>query len=238
MIYKFDELDSTNKYCLENYESLKDLDVVYALKQKAGRGRLGRSWESDDSIAMSIMLKDNLNYNLGLVSFVAAASLYNVIKKYVPYLSIKWPNDLLVKNQKICGILCQSKISNEGSKCLVVGIGVNTNNDKFSDELKNKATSLYIINKVKYNNKTIINEIINEFKQVYTSFLKGDNKYLSICRENNYLLDKEIEFEYQNKQLTGKVIGINDKCELLVKNENGVLELSTGEVLLKKSYFF
>ena len=234
MIYKFDELDSTNKYCLENYESLKDLDVVYALKQKAGRGRLGRSWESDDSIAMSIMLKDNLNYNLGLVSFVAAASLYNVIKKYVPYLSIKWPNDLLVKNQKICGILCQSKINNEGSKCLVVGIGVNTNNELFSEEIKNKATSLYILNKVKYNNVTIINEIINEF----TSFLKGDNKYLSICRENNYLLDKEIEFEYQNKQLTGKVIGINDKCELLVKNENGVLELSTGEVLLKKSYFF
>ena len=53
MIYKFDELDSTNKYCLENYESLKDLDVVYALKQKAGRGRLGRSWESDGKSVMS-----------------------------------------------------------------------------------------------------------------------------------------------------------------------------------------
>ena len=43
MIYKFNELDSTNKYCLENYESLKHLDVVYALKQTSGRGRMGRS---------------------------------------------------------------------------------------------------------------------------------------------------------------------------------------------------
>lgn len=238
MIYKFAELDSTNKYCLDNYESLEDLDVVYALHQTNGRGRLGRSWFDDDSICMSIVLKDNLNYDLGLISFVAASSVYGVLSKYVKGAMIKWPNDILIDDKKICGILCQSKINNEGTKCLVVGIGVNTNNELFSEEIKNKATSLYILNKVKYNNVTIINEIINEFKQVYTSFLKGDNKFLSICRENNYLLDKEIEFEYQNKLLTGKVIGINDKCELLVKNENGVLELSTGEVLLKKSYFF
>ena len=75
MIYKFNELDSTNKYCLENYNVLKQMDVVYALKQTSGRGRMGRSWESNDSIAMSIVLKDNLNFDLGKISFVAAASI-------------------------------------------------------------------------------------------------------------------------------------------------------------------
>lgn len=238
MFHKFNELDSTNKYCLENYESLNDLDVVYALKQTAGRGRLGRIWESNDSVAMSIILKKELNYDLGLISFVAAASIYNVLIKYVSSLSIKWPNDLLINHQKVCGILCQSKIDSEGAKCLVIGIGINTNNEVFIDELKNKATSLYLINKVKYNNKTLIEEVFNEFIKMYEKFLNGNNEYLLICKENNYLINKEIEFEYHNKLQNGVVIGINDNCELLVKKEKEVLELKTGEVLLKKSYFY
>lgn len=237
MIYKFNELDSTNKYCLENYESLKHLDVVYALKQTSGRGRMGRSWESSDSIAMSITLKDNLVYDLGKVSFIAAASIYNILNKYVLNLSIKWPNDLLVKDQKICGILCQSKIEDD-VKCLVVGIGLNTNNMSFEGELKEKATSLYILNNKKYKNNLLIKKIYREFKRLYKDFEKGNNKYLTICKENNYLLNKEIEFIYENKPLTGVVLDINDACELVIQSEDKIICLKTGEVLLKKAYFF
>ena len=237
MIYKFNELDSTNKYCLENYNELKQMDVVYALKQTFGRGRMGRSWESNDSIAMSIVLKDNLNFDLGKISFVAAASIYNVLKKYVSNLSIKWPNDLLVNDQKICGILCQSKIEDD-AKCLVVGIGLNTNNESFDGELKQKATSLYILNNKKYKNILIIKKIYREFKRLYKLFLKGDTKYLSICKENNYLLNKEIEFIYENKPMSGKVLDINDSCELVIQTKEELICLKTGEVLLKKAYFF
>ena len=147
MIYKFEELDSTNKYVLENYENLNDLDVVYTLKQTNGRGRLGRSWECNESIAMSIVLKDKLSFDLGLVSFVAASALYNVTSKYTNAVSIKWPNDIMVNDQKICGILCQSKIIIK-VECLVVGIGFNTNNESFDGDLKEKATSLYILNNI------------------------------------------------------------------------------------------
>jgi len=238
VIYQFKELDSTNKYCLDNHELLKDFDVVYALNQTSGRGRLGRSWQSGDSIAMSIILKRDLSYDLGLVSFIAAASVYNVVKKYTSNLSIKWPNDLLVNDQKICGILCQSQFEDEKAKCLVVGIGLNTNTENFENDLKDKATSLYILNSNKYSNKLIIKKIVREFKKLYLDFKKGNKAYLQICQNHNYLLEKEIEFIYQNKPMNGKVIGINDDCKLLIQTPEGIICLNTGEVLLKKAYFF
>lgn len=238
MIYKFNELDSTNKYCLENCDSLSELDVVYALHQTNGRGRLGRSWFDDDSICMSIVLKDNLNYDLGLISFVAAAAVYNVVCNYTRNVSIKWPNDILVDHKKICGILCQSTYLDSKAKCIVVGIGLNTNNEQFSEEIKNKATSLYLLNKYKYDNEELINKILKEFEVLYSKFLKGDNEYLAICRGNNYLLNKEIEFIYKQNELSGIVVGINYRCELLVRVDNEEISLNTGEVLLKNSYFF
>jgi BirA family biotin operon repressor/biotin-[acetyl-CoA-carboxylase] ligase len=238
MIRKFIELDSTNKYCLENYNELNHMDVVYALIQTSGRGRLGRTWVSEDSITMSIILKDDLNYDAGLVSFVAASVLHNIINKYTKDVSIKWPNDILVNNQKICGILCQSKIEGNDMKCLVVGIGLNSNTTKFEKELSEKATSLYILNNTKYDNDQLVIEIYNEFNKVYEDFIKGGKEYLNICRKHNYLLNKEIEFVYQNNTLAGVVKGIDDECKLIVDTNSEILHLNTGEVLLKKSYFF
>ena len=237
MIYKFDELESTNKYLLVNYDKYDHLDVIYTLKQTSGRGRLGRSWVSEDSIAMSIVLKNNLNFDLGLVSFVAAAALYNIINKYTKDVSIKWPNDILIKDQKICGILCQSKIT-EQIECLVVGVGLNTNNELFEDELKEKATSLYILNNNKYNNEELIKQISEEFNNMYNLFVAGDKKYLNICKGHNYLLNREIEFVYENKPMNGRVVDINEKCELVVETKESTINLKTGEVLLKKSYFY
>ena len=118
MIYKFDKLDSTNKYALDNYKEYRHLDVVCAVNQTGGRGRLGRVWECNDSIAMTIILKDTLNFNLGLVSFVAAAALYNIINKYTNNVSIKWPNDIYALN--CCGneALKLSGILSEAVLCL------------------------------------------------------------------------------------------------------------------------
>ena len=69
-------------------------------------------------------------------------------------------------------------------------------------------------------------------------FIDGDKTYLDICKKNDYLLDKEIEFVYGNKPMIGMVIDINDSCELVVQTKNDIINLKTGEVLLKKSYFY
>ena len=88
------------------------------------------------------------------------------------------------------------------------------------------------------NNVDIIEQISKEFNRLYNMFLGGNKTYLYICRENNHLLDKEIEFVYENKPITGKVIDINESCELVVQIKNDIINLKTGEVLLKKSYFY
>ena len=73
---------------------------------------------------------------------------------------------------------------------------------------------------------------------LYNLFIKGDKTYLNICKEHNYLMDREIEFMYENKPMSGKVIDINESCELVAQTKNGIINLKTGEVLLKKSYFY
>lgn len=234
MIYKFNELDSTNKYVLDNYESLEDLDVVYALHQTDGRGRLGRSWFDDDSICMSIVLKNNLNYDLGLISFVAASSVYGVLSKYVKGAMIKWPNDILIDDKKICGILCQSKILDNNVKCIVVGIGLNTNTVYLHEEIKDIATSLYLLTNNNYDNEKIVIEILKEFQYFYGKFMSGDKEFIEICRKKNYLLNKKIAYFENGMIKDGVVIDIAENGNLIIISNNIIFQLNSGEVTLKK----
>jgi BirA family biotin operon repressor/biotin-[acetyl-CoA-carboxylase] ligase len=228
---------STNEYIKENADLFYHLDAVYTMCQTNGRGRMGRIWSANGGIAISVFVKDIKNPIL--IPLCAAIAVYNALEKQgIDNLGIKWPNDILVNNQKICGILCQSKIEGNDMKCLVVGIGLNSNTTKFEKELSEKATSLYILNNTKYDNDQLVIEIYNEFNKVYEDFIKGGKEYLNICRKHNYLLNKEIEFVYQNNTLTGVVKGIDDECKLIVDANSEILHLNTGEVLLKKSYFF
>ncbi len=236
MIRVFNELESTNTYGLDEYQNFNNLDVIYALKQTKGRGRLGRSWVSEDSLAMSILLKDDLNFDISLLSFIAASSVFNIVKKHTKNVSIKWPNDILVNDKKICGILCQSRFENDTLKALVVGIGLNTNNKEFFDELNDKATSLYILNNTYYNNMDFAKEIYEEFISLYSDFRNGINTYYDIIINNNYLLNKEVIFIYQNKECVGKVIGIDKNCKLIISYDEKEIALNTGEVLLKNAY--
>lgn len=236
MIIKFAVLDSTNRYCLDNYKSLKHMDVVVADRQTVGRGRLGRVWLSKDAISMSVLLKDISEKTANnLVSFVMAVSVFNVLKKHNILSSIKWPNDIILNNKKICGILAQSRYE-ENLACLVIGVGLNTNTEQFDNSIINKATSLFLETGIKYDNDNLIEEISNEFYVLYQKFANGDHSFIEILRSNNYLLNKMVVFIKDEKQLEGVVKDIDDECNLVVE-VNGVLtKIFIGEVLLKGGY--
>ena len=162
-IFRFNEIDSTNKY-LKEREDLKDYDCVIAKTQTAGVGRRGNVWVSNEGMAIfSFALQEDKNISLEeymRLPLIAGISVLGGLKKIenLDY-KFKWTNDIYLQDKKICGILVE-KIRD----FFIIGIGVNVNNDNFG-YAQDKATSLKNITGKFYSTEDIIFCIINEFKK-------------------------------------------------------------------------
>ena len=146
-ILHFDTLPSTNSYALDNLQRLEDCTVISAEVQTAGKGRLGRKWVSNtpNNLYLSIILKNIINPEVfGTFPLYTALCTCNTLQLYNVMPKIKWPNDILVNNSKIAGILCETKSSANG--CIVIGIGINLNQEiGCLQQIDQPATSLNII---------------------------------------------------------------------------------------------
>lgn len=232
-VINFDVITSTNQYIKEQYKNLEPFTIINANKQTNGRGRVDRKWESIEgkNLTFSIYLKPKiLPEKLPLLSLVIGASIYNVLSKYINCL-IKWPNDIIVNDKKIAGILVESIYSNE-LEALVVGIGININQDQFSNDLKNKATSLFIETNTEYNKNIILDEFIKEFDLLYNDFIVGNNQFVNICKEHNYLLNKEINYNGS----IAKIVDISEEGKLIIDINGKQEQLFFGEITLESIY--
>jgi len=124
-----DDIDSTNRETMRRAESgSKEGLVIIAEQQSAGRGRLGRSWftSGKDSLAMSILLRpDAKPEHVPQLSLLTAVAVHRALAPLAPQLRIKWPNDLLVGNAKLSGILTEMRAEPGRVHAVVLGIGVN-----------------------------------------------------------------------------------------------------------------
>src|SRR4030066_965914 len=118
--------------------------VVIAGRQTAGRGRIGRTWLSPEgSLAMSVILKPPLD-NLPQLVMIASLAVVRAIKNVAGLETrIKWPNDILIKGKKVCGILIENEVKGGRVNFAIIGIGININFDPSAfPEISNIATSL------------------------------------------------------------------------------------------------
>ncbi len=229
--YIFETLPSTNKYLKDNYNDYDEFSVIIASNQTSGKGRMDRKWiSSKDNIAMSILLKPRNIKNISNLSLVVGASVFNTLKEYVNAM-IKWPNDIIVNNKKICGILLES-ISSTQIDVLVLGIGLNVNQKEFDNSIKDKATSLRNEINTELDIDEIIDNLIINFDILYNDFASNGKQYIDIVRDNLYLKD---EYVYINdsKALIKDIDGEGN----LVVLDNGIIKhLYSGEVTLTKNY--
>lgn len=145
-IEEYEEIESTHKYLKENQQKYKEKTAIIANRQTGGIGTKGRSWftGSSNNIAMSILyrpmcdIKDLDGLTVKIAEFLQEEiqDLYNI------ELTIKKPNDLMLNNKKICGILTETNIIGNKINYLIISIGFNVNESDFPEELKNIATSL------------------------------------------------------------------------------------------------
>lgn len=140
------EIDSTNDYAKTN--EFEDTTLIITDKQTKGRGTGNRVWytEAGKSITMSIVAIPNCNISEldGLTIRIAKEIKAAIKEGYNIDLLEKMPNDLLLNNKKVCGILTETVLSGQTVKKLIIGIGFNVNQEYMNEEIKGIATSLKI----------------------------------------------------------------------------------------------
>ena len=227
-VLHFQEIDSTNDYLKNSYKLLNNFTFVTADYQKAGKGRENRVWSSNpkENLMFSLLIKDQIllkKYNI--LSIVGAALITELIESYgVKDVSIKWPNDVLIKNKKICGILLEGQIL----EYLVIGVGLNINQKAFPDGLRRPATSLSLELNEDLDIKNIKNKL---FKMIIGELSNlNENKYLQFFRKHNYLLNKRVRVLVNDQPFIGEVVGIDDKFFLQIKTGDMSLHIDSGEI--------
>ncbi len=237
-IVAFDVISSTNDYAKKNSRSLAEGTVVAAAGQTGGRGRFGRIWESErcEGIYMSIVLKPKPDYmvkNLHLYSFFSALAVKKLAKSKGIEASIKWPNDVLFKGKKICGILLETVTGGASDETtVIVGIGVNINETCFPGYLKDTASSFSLISGKNYDLAETASELMLCLNREYARLENGSGREITEeYRRCCINIGQDIELTENGAVIRGKATGISDNGALIyVTNEGKTGFALSGEV--------
>lgn len=257
-IIRLEEIDSTNTEARrEALQGAVEGLVVTADAQTAGKGRRGRSWESKagDNLYFSMLLRPELPVaKAPMVTLIMALAVAKAVEQFCGLKpAIKWPNDLVLSRKKICGILTEMHMSDGQIEDVIVGTGINVNQQVFSDELADKATSLLLevdgemwnagqgkrLECKKMDKEKLLHTVLNEFESLYNLFIEVQD--LSFLQEeyNERLINKnkEVLVLEPGNEYHAVARGINSEGELLVEKEDGSIEaVYAGEVSVRGIY--
>lgn len=238
----FETLDSTNN-------ELKKLaaagapegTVVIANEQTAGRGRLGRSFASAPGagIYMSLLLRPDGGADSAVsLTAVCAVAVSRAIEKTcgVP-VGIKWINDLYLSGRKICGILCESAVKQDGCLYTVAGIGLNvsTRMEDFPPEVRDKAGSLYTQTGRAFERGALIAAILTEFDALYAQWQTDAGVCLKEYRKRCIVLDAPVTVVSPEGEYEAVAEDISPDYGLIVRLPDGKRRtLHSGEISVRR----
>lgn len=231
-IIKLSAINSTNSF-LKELAQKQDLDnftTVIANTQKEGKGQQGNSWFSSPhknlTFSVFVKFKDLFVSDKIYLNFAISLAILDCLQTLkTPKLSIKWPNDILSGNKKLCGILTETNLYGKKIKSAVIGIGINVNEHKFPSSLP-KATSLKIINKKNFDLDILLQTLLQKIeKRIY---LLSENN-LDILEEEylKHLFKKDVVATFLDKEripFSGIIKGVSKNGKLQVLLENKVFK--------------
>jgi len=242
-ILVFDAVDSTNDVAKRYLEkNITEGLVLIAESQTKGRGRMGRNWMSLPGVGLylSVIVQPKIQLRrlpqLTLLAGLATTLAINEIAHQKALL--KWPNDILLKGKKCCGILCETHPTRTGETGVIIGIGINANHSlpDFPDELKSTATSLMIETGSAIDRFALVCALISHLDQQYDAFL--NNGYQAIMEkwlENSDMVGKKITLTHGESATHGTALGLDSDGRLLMRSETGdELAFDSGEVSLRQ----
>lgn len=227
-IYHYEILPSTNTVAKEKLSAGEGFGVVMADRQTAGRGRLGRSFFSENGIFMSVMIPTaHLRFSPMLLTTAAAKAVCAAICAEHFDAGIKWVNDIYVGGKKISGILAEAVTENGVMQGFVVGIGVNIGAQDFPEEIENIAGTLVGDDKLK---ERVFHKIVENFVEVLT---ETPAEIVAYCTQKSVVLGKEIRY-FGAKEGFGTAIALDESGGLIVRAENGeTITLTGGEISVR-----
>ncbi len=239
----YDEVESTNERGKAlAIEGAEEGTLVIADRQSEGKGRLGRSWSSPGGtgIWMSLILKPEiLPQYASQLTLVAGLCVCEALKEVTGLSAmIKWPNDIIINNKKVCGILTEMSAEMERINYIVVGIGINVNQRSFPEDLP-FATSLAIEGNEEYIRKDIVKAFLYRFNEAYEHYkLEPNLKSMIDQYESNCItLGKTVRITSGGESFIGLAKGITLEGNLLVETEHGEeREINSGEVSVRGLY--
>ncbi|KAF2957487.1 biotin--acetyl-CoA-carboxylase ligase [Thermotoga sp. Ku-13t] len=224
-------IGSTNDFLKENWRTFPHGTVVVADVQTAGRGRFNRLWHSPEGgLWFSILFKPKKRVRPNFYTKLCAVSIVRALKRLKIDAKLKWPNDIYVDGKKLAGILTETVFEEEQIRAVIVGIGLNVNNE-IPQELKAKATSLKILTGEEFEKLSIMTSILKQINKSLKVYSKKPEALTRVWK--NMLIQKEgqmIVFKTSNGLLKGKLVKISEES-LTLSTENGPVELSSLEIV-------
>ena len=229
----FESLDSTNTYLKSNSQK-QEGHIVISNRQQAGRGRSGRSFFSpqESGIYMSVLLKPKESVlNLLKLTSLTAVAVNSAIRELYPVDSrIKWVNDILIRNRKVCGILIEASLEMNTAdiEYLVVGIGVNVHSREFPAELEQIAGSLEDYSDIILPRNELIIRILRNFERIYHDL--NNPEHMQEYVRQSAVINQKIRYTVNNESSIGTVVDIDENGFLHIMDNDEIKIISSGEI--------
>ena len=211
--------------------------VVLAGEQTGGRGRMKRVWLSPrGSVALSIILYPSLVYLPSLIMLSSLAVVYSIETVAGLKPQLKWPNDVLIKGKKVCGILIESEVRGSRVDYAIIGIGINVNL-KLSDfpEISPVATSLSAELGREVARKDVVQCLLVEVERLYLALLSGESIYEQ-WRDRLITLGRRVNVGWGNTMYEGIAESVARDGGLLLRHRDGSLtKIVGGDVTLRNN---
>ena len=237
-IYHFFKTDSTNRVALElGHAGEAEGAVVLSEEQTAGRGRAGRLWHSDRAVGIyvTVLLRPRLApVQAPLLTMMAGLSARSAVQAVTGLtVDLKWPNDLLLNGKKTGGILTEMHAEPGQIRFVIVGIGLNVNQEKFPGALADTATSLRVETGKSQSRMELLVRLLREFENDYNRFLReGVESVVARFEEvSTYAKGKRVRVTNGTESYVGTTAGLGAEGLLQVQRDDGkVMTVIAGDV--------
>ncbi len=236
-ILRFDTIDSTNSEAIRQAKLGADEGLcIIASQQTAGRGRHGRTWvsEKDAGLYFSIVLRPKIDMRfLPLITLMTGVAVNDTLAEFGLKPDIKWVNDILIGEKKICGILAET-VETPTGLAVIVGIGINLSSQNFPDEIAETATSLNAP-------AEDVETSLAKYLIYWHAILCGGNGHTKIIEEwqrrSSYFSGKSVRVKLADATFEGVTDGLEENGALRVKTSDGSIKIvQAGDVeRLRKS---
>lgn len=239
-IMYYETIKSTNTFAKQlAKENNEHGTVIIADNQTEGRGTQDRKWVShkDTGICMSLIISPSCDINNSIkIPTLAGLAIRKALNQTTGLeVFIKWPNDIIINKKKVCGILVESVIEGIFIKSLIVGIGINVNqqSDFFKEDI-NHATSLSVEKGKIINREKVICSILSCFEKYYNEFMKVEALNVKEIEQASILLNKKVRVLFDGKEIIGTVDGFIEDGSINIKNyANEIINIKSGSASIR-----